>query len=632
MHLRVLLGLVGVCFLTLAAVAQTKPDELGPGDEVERALYLQTREMKPVQAEPLIKEAARRRMARLGLDEPHALILVHRKLAAAARAKGEWLDAQSHLGAAQVIATALQDADLMIRFAIDRARIDLHTGDRAAATEQAQSAWELSIRAHRPAAQIEAGLLLADLCEMTGQPRNAEPYFDAMMALPVIDHLPVALRRARMTAGYDPELAEKRWGEVEALAKAQGDAAARVRATDALGGYAVRRGEWTAAVARFGAADKLAPHHDRSPNLWYDYSKALTALGDAAGARRAVDAALADIDPNVQPGTAADLEDARAKLLDQLGDPAGAYAALRRSIALRAQVANGGFAVKMARLVPPTPTADTDQAAALAAARNALREAELARTRDQRRAALWLALSGALVAAALALAYIYKRRAAGALAAARDAAELRAERTHWQMLRYQLNPHFLFNALASLSGLIALDPPAARRVTGRLSDFCRLALQCATGDLRTVDDEMALLAAFVDVELAGSGDGLQVDFQIEPAARAALLPPLLLQPLVENALKYGEPGADGGRRIVIAARRREDGLVLEVANTGEWIDPAQNRRRRVEGGVGLDNVRERLARTSPAAALTTESAAGWVRVRVVLPALTPTDAQGETGA
>src|SRR5690606_17379563 len=189
----------------------------------------------------------------------------------------------------------------------------------------------------------------------------------------------------------------------------------------------------------------------------------------------------------------------------------------------------------------------------------------LAQVQLERRTAWRLAASGAAVAAALALAYVYKRRAARALAAARDAAELRAERTHWQMLRYQINPHFLFNALTSLSGLVATDPAAARRVVGRLSEFCRLALQRTTTDLRTLEEEITLLQAFLDVEKAGIGDFLDVTFTIDPAVEQCRLPPLLLQPLVENALKYGGENRDGTMAITITARSTAPGrLRLEV--------------------------------------------------------------------
>lgn len=571
-------------------------------------------------AETLIAEAVRLQMAAEGLDEAHAAIRVRLKLAALAKEKGEWSTAESHLGAALVLATALEDADLMIRFLLERSEARFKAEQRSPAVEDAQAAWELARRAQRTPAQLQAGLMVTQQLNAIGRPQLAEPFFDEMAALPGADVLALAVERARMATGYDAAVAEAHWRKVLELARAAKATDTEAQALDALGSAAAYREQWPEAAEFFKASETLAPARQRTAWAWRDYSKALSALGDKTGARRAVEAALAGIDAQMVPGTAADLEDARARILSELDDPAGAYAALRRSIELRGQASAGSMRMRAARIVPTTATSRTDQAAALAAARHALREAELAQVQLERRTAWRLAASGAAVAAALALAYVYKRRAARALAAARDAAELRAERTHWQMLRYQINPHFLFNALSSLSGLVATDPAAARRMVGRLSDFCRRALQRTTDELRTVDDELGLLTAFVDVEQAGAGDALRVEFAVDPAARAARLPPLLLQPLLENAIKYGDAGADGLRRMVVSIRREASSLQIEVANTGGWVDP-QRRRGLRSSGVGLANVRERLARFGAAAGLSTATEPGWVRVRVTLPVL-----------
>ena len=335
---------------------------------------------------------------------------------------------------------------------------------------------------------------------------------------------------------------------------------------------------------------------------------------------------MAATDESAQPGWAADFENQRASILAQQGDHAAAYAALCRAETLRQAQAKANIRPTLIRMVPQTTQQESREAAELAAVRAALREAELTQSLLRQRVAFIAGAGALLLAVALGIAYSYKRKAAAALAAARDAAELRAERTHWQMLRYQLNPHFLFNALSSLSGLVATDPPAARRVIGRLSDFCRFALQRTTHDLRTVAEEIQVLDAFLDVEKAGAGGNLRTTFAIAPAVSTCLLPPLLLQPLVENALKYGGHDDTPELEVAVSARPHPAGdqLVIEIANNGTWIEPATRPRRgRASGGIGLTNVRERLARVGAGPdALTIEATHdGWVRVRLTLPLL-----------
>jgi signal transduction histidine kinase len=165
-------------------------------------------------------------------------------------------------------------------------------------------------------------------------------------------------------------------------------------------------------------------------------------------------------------------------------------------------------------------------------------------------------------------------------------------RTQLQMLRMQLQPHFLFNTLNSISALVEDDARAGQRMIGQLSEFLRLTL-AETGHadvpLRT---ELAMVRTYVELEQTRFADRLSVSFEIHPEANDALVPNLILQPLVENAIRHGiQPSLTGGTVTVRAAR---DGtwLVLDVLDDGVGLPngiPDLGR-----SGIGLANTRARL--------------------------------------
>jgi two-component system sensor histidine kinase LytS len=167
-------------------------------------------------------------------------------------------------------------------------------------------------------------------------------------------------------------------------------------------------------------------------------------------------------------------------------------------------------------------------------------------------------------------------------------------------LRAQLNPHFLFNALTTLGYLIQTSPPRALQTLLRLTDLLRRVLR-SEGAFTSLGKELELVDAYLDIERARLEDRLEVTLSIPPGLRQARIPALLLQPLVENAVRHGiAPRRDGGR-IEIAARSRERPgaiplLELRVEDTGTGMDPA--RLAAVEkfegGGVGVRNVAHRL--------------------------------------
>jgi signal transduction histidine kinase len=195
---------------------------------------------------------------------------------------------------------------------------------------------------------------------------------------------------------------------------------------------------------------------------------------------------------------------------------------------------------------------------------------------------------------------------------------LMAQDAELRMLRTQVDPHFLFNSLNSISALTSIDPGAARAMTLRLADFFRHSLGLHADRKVALERELALVRDFLAIEQVRFGERLRFDAEATPDACACLVPPMLLQPLVENAVKHGigqliEPGT-----IRIRAVRAGSLLRIVVEND---VDPEAVSKR--GAGVGLENVRRRLA-----AAYGIDASAHWsreahvFRVELALPAET----------
>ncbi|WP_310497275.1 histidine kinase [Sandarakinorhabdus sp.] len=168
-----------------------------------------------------------------------------------------------------------------------------------------------------------------------------------------------------------------------------------------------------------------------------------------------------------------------------------------------------------------------------------------------------------------------------------------------EMLRYQLNPHFLFNTLNSISTLVLLkQTERANAMLSRLASFLRYSLVGEREGLATVAQEAEALKLYLDIERTRFEARLRTRFDIAPDVLGARLPSLLLQPIVENAVKYAVTPSETGADILIDARRMADRLVLTVADTGVGLsgvatlpsgDPQPS-----GTNVGLANIRERL--------------------------------------
>jgi len=153
-----------------------------------------------------------------------------------------------------------------------------------------------------------------------------------------------------------------------------------------------------------------------------------------------------------------------------------------------------------------------------------------------------------------------------------------------------VEPHFLFNTLASVQYLVETDPPQASRLLGHLIAYLRAALPQLRSATTTLGREIDLAAAYLNILRMRMGSRLDFAIDVPQALRSHPFPPVLLISIVENAVTHGiEPKAEGGR-VTIAARRDGERLIVSVTDTGDGLSGVS----RGGTGVGLSNVRERL--------------------------------------
>jgi hypothetical protein len=226
-----------------------------------------------------------------------------------------------------------------------------------------------------------------------------------------------------------------------------------------------------------------------------------------------------------------------------------------------------------------------------------------------------------------------EREAAQAREAAEESGRL-AREAQLEALAYQLNPHFLFNALSSLRALIDEDPARARRMVTELAGFFRYTMLERPLQTAMLGDEIAALRDYLAIEQIRFGERLVTTVDVEDAAARCIVPAFLVRPLVENALKHGRTPQPGGTlELAIRAAVRGDRLVIEVWNTGALrtearvagdpeaaLAPGTSRGDRPR--IGLRNVRARLERMFPERhAFTLEPHDGGVLARVELPCM-----------
>jgi integral membrane sensor domain MASE1 len=226
----------------------------------------------------------------------------------------------------------------------------------------------------------------------------------------------------------------------------------------------------------------------------------------------------------------------------------------------------------------------------------------------------WVLASTGLVVSAL----VFARRDAEEATANERArlleVSLREERSRLEALRYQLNPHFLFNSLNSIySTLPVTEAEVPRNMISQLSGYLRSTLSTREKEFTPLRDELRSVKQYLAIEEIRFGDDLRVSVEADERALAEGIPPFLLQPLVENAIVHGFAATRGVFYIAIRARIDDTHLHIEVCNTGTWKEP-------VSEGVGMGNTRRRLALIFGArASLNVAEEEGWVKVRLELP-------------
>jgi signal transduction histidine kinase len=170
--------------------------------------------------------------------------------------------------------------------------------------------------------------------------------------------------------------------------------------------------------------------------------------------------------------------------------------------------------------------------------------------------------------------------------------EARLSQAQLQSLRLQIQPHFLFNALNTISSMIYEDPRAADEMLAKLSEFLRLTLKGTVAQEVSLGEELEFLDLYLDIMRARFADRLDVRIDVGETARRASVPQLVLQPIVENAVRHGVDTVTGEVHVRVTARREDDRLVLSVSDRGPGIEDVNGALG--GGGIGLSNTVARL--------------------------------------
>jgi sensor histidine kinase YesM len=196
-----------------------------------------------------------------------------------------------------------------------------------------------------------------------------------------------------------------------------------------------------------------------------------------------------------------------------------------------------------------------------------------------------------------------------------------AQRAQLDLLRYQLNPHFLFNALNSIRASIDEDQSRAKRMVTELSEFLRYSLLTEGRPEVPFREEVSATKNYLAIEKIRFEERLQVSFLVDPDTEDCRVPAFLIQPLVENAIKHGRRKGDSALHIELKSWLVDSILHIQLSNTGTWnrSEGDTGMRSAHGGGVGLQNVKQRLEKSLPGRhhfSITED--AGWIRVNIEL--------------
>lgn len=201
-----------------------------------------------------------------------------------------------------------------------------------------------------------------------------------------------------------------------------------------------------------------------------------------------------------------------------------------------------------------------------------------------------VALVIAVVATAAAVTYETLRQRARRVELQAQQAQQQALRAQLEALQARTNPHFLFNSLNTVAGLIDEDPRKAEEVLERLSGLFRYSLEGSKTDWVRLEQEIAAVRGYLDVERVRLGERLRAELSVEPGIESLLVPPLVLQPLVENAVLHAVAPRSGGGSLSVSARRNGSALCLEVTDDGPGLGSSRHR----GSGTSLEDLARRL--------------------------------------
>lgn len=181
----------------------------------------------------------------------------------------------------------------------------------------------------------------------------------------------------------------------------------------------------------------------------------------------------------------------------------------------------------------------------------------------------------------------------------KEKALVQAEKEKLEKLRYQLNPHFLFNALASIRGALMKNKKAAYNMISHLSEFSRLSLSRGNLDTITIAEELEVVRHYLAMEQMRFGDFLSVSIDVDPKAEELLIPALLIHPLVENGVKFGSRTSPDSLDVIISIRKLQTDMIsIRISNSGTWIEPGTTESK-YSTGTGIKNIKQRLKKYYP---------------------------------
>jgi len=179
----------------------------------------------------------------------------------------------------------------------------------------------------------------------------------------------------------------------------------------------------------------------------------------------------------------------------------------------------------------------------------------------------------------------------------RQKSEFLAQEAQLQMLRLQINPHFLFNSFSSLRALIRSNPIKAVDMVSMLSEFYRYSLMSKNISLIPLKEEIDAIKSYTEIEKIRFDDKINFSFHFDEQIGEIRVPTFIIHPLVENAIKYGMKTSVFPVNIGFSIRKQNEKLYISVNNSGSWIEPEDNNN--CGTGTGLDNIRKRLLLTYP---------------------------------